>query len=416
MASIFDLEEYRFYRSGFISQRVEFSIRLSYLDGSRYSSALNAMSWLAPRVAAEIRPLYLPCVRAVNVDAGIVPGFPERWAFAPDVPPSVVAQASSILRASRWDSESPLWISRAASVGEGVLRVSLSSSGVPVIQSVDPAAHYVGPDGLEFLVRDLKTVNGVIEYAEVVSDEWVLYFRDGVLHSRVRNGLRASHFVRHRHIDNGRAYGDCAFFVAMSLLDEVNRIATDIASLIHQHKDPQWGVIGAEGGVDLKRGGDNVWFIPQGGDFKVLVPGVDIPGFLEFLREIASQVEKSMPELAFDELTSKELVATPTVELQLLELVLLVRRLRPLYDDALTRALVLAARLAPSGFSELAGFDGQLFDQQRAVLPTDLGAKLDLEIKRLQLERVRVAIDAGKVDLPVSEPAKPSASGLSVMT
>lgn len=411
MGSIWELSEFRERAWQFHERRAEFLRRRSYLDGSRYSGVVAALGWLGPRASALIRPLYLPCQRAVNLDSGIVPGFPTRWAFARDVPAAVQAEAARVLRASRWDVEGLLWVARGAANGNAVLRVAYRSGEV-VLQSVDPANVLVDETDAIY-VDTIRRDGKVVEYAEHVTFNTIRVFYDGDLVYESGNPLRAVPYVESFHIANGAPIGDCAHQIAMVLLDEVNRVATDISDLIQRHKEPQWGIIGAES-AELQRG-DNVWFVPQGGDFKVLTADIDVPGFLEFLREIAKQLEKAMPELAFDELTSKDFVATPTVELQLLELVLLIRRVRPNYDDALSRALWLAAHLTDE-YPALLAYDGeQLFDQERGVLPTDRGAALDLELKRYQVERARIATARGDIDESVSL-GRPGATGLSVMT
>ncbi len=202
-------------------------------------------------------------------------------------------------------------------------------------------------------------------------------------------------FVEVRHVETGEALGECTFQKAIPLLDEVNRLASQLAEIVSRHAEPQWAVIGAEAS-DLVKSGDNVWFIPQGGDVRPLVAGIDITGVLAFIQEIRDQVHGALPELAFDELRKKDQIATATLELQLMELVLKIRRIRPNYDQGLVNALRLAGRAAATmGLSDVAVLDDEALalDGERAVLPMDPETAMRLEGQRLELEMQRALVE-----------------------
>jgi hypothetical protein len=153
-------------------------------------------------------------------------------------------------------------------------------------------------------------------------------------------------------------------------------------------------VIGADDS-ELERGGDNVWLIPAGGDAKVLVPGIDIAGVVTFLHSLRDHVEASMPELAFDDLKQKVNIATATVELQLQELVLLIKRIRPNYDHGLVTALRMCGKAAAQmGLGELASLDSEelAFDDHRSVLPLDQRSQMELDLQMVQLQQAKQAL------------------------
>lgn len=175
------------------------------------------------------------------------------------------------------------------------------------------------------------------------------------------------------------------------MLDEVNQLASYLGDIIAKHAEPQWAVIGAEPS-DLVRSGDNVWFIPGGGDAKALVAPVDVAGVLQFIQEIAKNVQDSLPELSFDELRQKTEIATATLELQLMELVLKVKRTRPNYDDGLTRAMRMAGLAAATmGVNELRPLNDTSLEinTDRPVLPMDPKTALEIETLELALSRER---------------------------
>ncbi len=92
------------------------------------------------------------------------------------------------------------------------------------------------------------------------------------------------------------------------------------------------------------------------------------------IQVIGENVRGALPELAFDELRTKDQVATATIELQLLELVLKIKRVRPNYDDALITALQMAGKAGASmGLREIAVLDNEslAFDNDRPILPVN---------------------------------------------
>ncbi len=150
-------------------------------------------------------------------------------------------------------------------------------------------------------------------------------------------------------------------------------------------------MIGAEPS-DLVKSGDNVWFIPQGGDVKAIVAPIDIAGVVEFIDRIAQNTTSALPELAFDELKSKTQIATATLELQLMELVLKIKRTRPNYDHGLADALRLAGRAAKTlNLPELAVLDDEAlqFNPERPIIPLDRLSQLQLEKAEMDMERQR---------------------------
>jgi len=157
-------------------------------------------------------------------------------------------------------------------------------------------------------------------------------------------------------------------------------------------------------GDELEHSSDNVWFFPnKDGRVEILVPKIDVAGVLEFIREIRDQVFGALPELAFDELKKKDQIATATLELQLMELVLKIKRCRPNYDDGLVRAMRLAGRAAAGlGLSDVAVLDDEklALDDERQILPLD--AKTALEIEQLELQ---VAAERNYPALPEGEPS-----------
>lgn len=411
--SLFDGEEFRPYRDRWERRLRELDRRRSYYSGERYlqlrdgTRLLSALGSLGPRLYRGIKPLYLPLARAVDVDAGIIPG---GWALPdPEEEPRArqwKAAMDTVFDWSDWSVDGVLYVHYGAQYGVSGLKVAdLRAAKRVVVKPLDPTtfllvgtAQYDATPHLAICVETRTDETGKeFEYAEVVTAEQVRTFRDGEAwefdgrKAEYPNELGFVPFVEVDHIATGEALGEATYQKAMPLLDEVNELASYLADIIRKHAEAQWAVIGAEPS-DMVKSGDNVWFIPQGGDVKALVAAIDVAGVLAFVQEIRDQVHGALPELAFDELKSKTQIATATLELQLMELVLKIRRCRPNYDHGLADALRMCGRAADSmGLPAIAVLDdeGLRFDAERPVLPLDRETELRLEQMELSLEQQR---------------------------
>lgn len=380
--TIFDRDEFKPHARRWHARQSVFARRRAYYDGSVYNGVLGALDWLGPRFAGRIRPLYLPCARAVNVDSGIVPG---GWALASGAA-HLGGALFHLFDWSDWSTAGVLYVHHGALYGNSVLRIAdLRDAGRVVIAPVPPdacllvgAGAYDPTPRLAIVAQSLDLGSDVVEYAEVIEPQRVRTFVDGEPQgldgrpAEYANALGCVPFVEVRHINNGEEIGACAFQDALTLLDSVNDVAADLASIIKKHARPKWAVLGADE-AELSND-DDIWTFPAGSDVKVLVPGIDVAGVLRFLQDMREQVEKAMPELAFDQVLAKTNIATRTIELQLMELILLIQRVRPNYDRGLERAVRMAGRAARSmGLADLAVLDDEAmrFDAERPILPVN---------------------------------------------
>ena len=401
--TIFDRDEFKKYKPAWSARQKELIRRRSYYDGSLYNSINKQLGWLKFRVGKDIKPLFLPLARAVDVDAGIIPG---GWEMGnEDLPESQVegwVEARDFLfKASRWDTEGVLFIHYGAQYGVVGLKTSFRQDEPEVrVKPVDPLDFMLilGPN--DVVLMSIYTTTRMVgedevEFAEVITPELVRTFLDGKPWAsddvpEWPNLLEEVPYIEVRHMETGAKLGESTYQKAMPLLDEVNKHATELSKIIEDSSEPQWAVIGAEPS-DLEHGADNVWFIPEGGDVKILLPQIDIDGILAFINEIKDGVKEALPELSFDELRAKEQIAAKTIGLQLIELILKIQRVRPNYDEGLRRALQMAGRAgAIVGVPELAVLDDEelTFDENREILPMDPSTRIELEMQRLALEQM----------------------------
>lgn len=402
MSSIWDLPNFQPYAARFRERQSELSRRAGYYDGSVYSALLNSLARYGPRVTGNIKPLFLPLSRAVDVDAGVVPG---GWALDDDAPEAWGKGLDQLFRDSQWATQGVLLVHYGAVYGVSVLKVAdVRAQNKVVLSPVDPccvitlndSVYGTSPD-LAICVERRVDTKGSYEYAEVVTRESVSTYRDGALTgfdgrpAEYPNELQFVPFVEVRHIETGNWLGEATYQKVMPLLDQLNTMATHLSDIVRKHSDPQWVGQGMEP-AELTHSSGNMWFIPQGADVKALVPQIDVAGVLAFIKTIEEQVHQGLPELAFDQLRAKENIATATVELQLAEMSIKIRRIRPNYDAGLSRACQMAGAAAIAmGLPTVAPLADPAFsfDPNRPIIPLDQKSELELEKLALEVDMLR---------------------------
>jgi hypothetical protein len=405
--SIFELDEFKPYAARWQARQRTFKERKSYFDGSIYAGTKGPLGMLGSRLDGSIRPLYLPLARAVHLDAGIVPA---GWRLAESAA-GFAAAVGTVFEWSDWHTCGMLFVRYGAEFGSVGLKVSdLRDKKRVMVRPISPEVFMlVGADdydrsaALALCIEARSDASGTFEYAEVISPKDIRTFKDGALFgfggrpARYDNALGFVPLVESAHLDGGGEIGECTFQDVMPMLDEVNRTASDLAEMIGRDTDPQFYVTGVDDGA-LKRG-DNVWYLPDPtAKAGAVVAPVDIAGILKFIQEIANNVHARLPELAFDDLRSKQQIATATVELQLMELVVKIGLVRPNYDHALADALRMCGRAARTmsqspnePMSQIAGLDSDAltFARDREVIPIDPETKA--RIAKLEAEAAAAA-------------------------
>lgn len=400
MQSLFDTDEFKGYSAQWHSRQAELARRKGYYDGSVYRNVRMTVGPLAPRLYKGIKSLYLPLSRAVDVDAGIIPG---HWAWEEDAPDTWEEARKQVFAWSNWITQGVLYCHYGAVFGLSGLKVAdVRDLGQVQVIPCSPeyfmlveTDRYNRTPMLGFWLEHVQGPDGKQEYAEVITPQEIRTFIDGKPASidgrpeRYPNALGFVPMVEVKHKETGDPLGECTYQMAIPLLDEVNELASYLADVIKKNVEPQWVISGAEG-TDLVKSGDNVWFLPNPqAKAMPLVGNVDIAGVAEFIDRIAANVNGALPELAYDELKQKAQIATATIELQLGELVLKIKRCRPNYDQGLIEALRMAGRAAATmGLGDVAVLDDEALalDDDRPVLPVNPLDQIALESARLGLE------------------------------
>jgi hypothetical protein len=415
--SLFQLDEFKPYAADWHQRQKMLAYRKAYADGTIYASvrrrfqALGRLSpMLGPRLYRGTKALFLMLSRAIHVDAGIIPG---GWALPEATAGRYDTAIKQVFAWSDWARDGVLYVHHGAQYGLSGLKVmDIPDARRVQIAPLDPTTFMLVPRGtydrtprMAIIVEQRRNGAGELyQYAEVITPDMIRTFADGEpmgidgRDPEYTNNLGRVPVVEVLHMHTGDPLGQSTAEDVFPLLDEVNELASYLGDIIRKHAEAQWAVIGAEGS-DLTKSGDNVWFVPQGGDVKALVAGIDIPGVLAFIQAIRDEVHGGLPELAFDELKHKANIATATLELQLMELVLKIKRTRPNYDHGLADALRMAGAAAVGmGLPAIAVLNDEAlaFDENRPVLPLDRITELTIQQMELNLQQQEAIAGQGE--------------------
>lgn len=406
--TIWALDEFKPYAAEWRRRQQQLAWRKAYYDGTiyrnvreRFQALGKLQTVLGPRLYRGTKALFLMLSRAVDVDAGIIPG---GWAFAADAPEAWRDAAKQVFSWSDWTTDGVLYVHYGAQYGISGLKVAdLRQARRVMVKPIDPTSfltirtgQYDPTPRLGIIVEHRRAAAGSLyEYAEVITPDAIRTFANGEpvgvdgRDPAYPNELGFVPLVEVQHLRTGEEFGEATYQKAMPILDELNELASYLSDIIKKHAEAQWVITGGDAS-DLEKSGDNIWFMPPGSDTKALVAAIDIPGVLAFIQAIRDEVHGALPELAFDEIKRKDQIATATLELQLAELVFKVKRTRPNYDHGLADALRMCGRAARSmGIMDIAALDDETltFDPDRPVLPLDRETQIRIEQAELALEQ-----------------------------
>lgn len=405
METIWDNPEFKPYANQWYHRHKELDRREGYYDGSVYKGikkTFGDLGVLTPRLYKGIKTLYLHLFRAVDVDAGLIPG---GWAWPEGAPPAWENARRQIFNWSKWRTQGVLYVHYGAQFGlSGIKVADVREMGQiqlvpcsPEYFMLVPTSSYDPTPSMAFWLEHREIDGEKVEYAEVITPDLVRIFVNGTpapmdgLDAEYPNELGFVPYVEVKHKETGDELGEATYQMAIPLLDEVNELASYLADIIKKHAEPQWAISGAEAS-EMVKSGDNVWFLPAGAKAEPLVANVDIGGVGEFLDRIDANVKSSLPELAFDELKSKTQIATATLEIQLMELTIKMKRCRPNYDQGLIDALRMAGRAAATmGLGDIVVLDDDAltFDEERPILPVN-------ELDQIAIENARMGLEANR--------------------
>ncbi len=422
--SIFELPEYRPYEGRFMHRMTKYQRLRRYYEGSIYD---DSMFKLAHRLYAETKALMSFLARAVDLDVALIPGVMAPWTLAAGTQQAIIDAQAQLFAWSSWGVTGDEWLEDGATLGEAMLKI-VPGAGMVQMQRLRPelamTVRHIDPDTQATVEMALIVDRSAIdsqgqnyEYGEIITPSEIRTYYNGDPHGyngapdRIENPLG---FVPIVVVQND---GDCrpTFAKALPSIDAVNELASYLGNIIGRHAEPQWAIRGAEQG-DLTKSGNNVWFLPAGSEIDAVLAKIDIPGALAFIESIKGETKGNLPELAFDDLRSKDQIATETLEVQLVELDAKIWKMRRRYDDALGKAQQMSALAA--AVMGIGGIEGLLnahsFDYKRPIRPISEFEQIRLEEVRLALEMQKATMSGDALTLNLSSNLPSDKNALSV--
>lgn len=352
-STIFALPEFKPYTNRFNARLVKFSRLRRYYDGTIYA---DTNFKLAHKLYAETKSLFAFLARAVDLDAALVPGVMDPWEMKDDTPAAVLDAQQTLYEWSGWATGSDDWLEDGATLGEAALKIVPQAEGRTIQmqrlkpehlllerQHMDMETGRRGEIGL-IVDRSYTMPDGSqAEYAEVITPSQVRTYLNGVPFGFHGNPDRYENPLGFVPVVVTKNDAECrpTFAKSMAVLASVNELASYVADIIGRHAEPQYVASGVEPS-ELTRSGDNVWFLPAG-SVEALLASIDIEGALAFIEAIKVETKSNLPELAFDDLRSKDQIATETLQVQLIELDAKIWKMRRRYDAGLVTAHMMAA-------------------------------------------------------------------------
>lgn len=354
-STVFTLPEFKPYENRFISRVNTFLKFRRYYDGTIYEDSAFRM---AHKLYAQTKALVSFLARAVDLDVALVPGVMNPWELK-DAPEAQTEAQQLLYEWSSWDTEGDDWLEDGATLGEAMLKIvpDLAINTVKMqrlkpelcllTKHVDPATQQT-VDLAIIVDRAAVDARGErYEYAEVITPTEIRTYWNGDPHAygeapdRYPNELGFVPILRVKNDTECRP----TFSKCLPQLDSVNELASYLNNIIGRHAEPQWAVFGAEAS-EMVKSGNNVWFFPKDSNMEAILAEIDIAGTLEFLNEIKQETKSNLPELAFDDLRTKDQIATETLEIQLVELNAKIWKMRRRYDAGIVDAHKMAAMVA----------------------------------------------------------------------
>lgn len=427
-STMFELPEFKQYQARFLTRANRFGQYRAYYSGKIYED--NAFK-LAHKLYAQTKALLSFLARAVDLDVALVPGVQAPWDLADGTPEPIRVAQRTLYEWSSWDTEGDAWLEDGATLGEAMLKIvpdplvqkvrmqRIKPEICMMVDHLDAATQTIvdlalivdrsatGPDGKPY------------EYGEAITPSEIRTYYNGEPHGYNGNPDRYDNPLGFVPIVATRNDAECrpTFAKCLPSLDSVNELASYLGNIIGRHAEPQWAAIGAEQG-DLVKSGDNVWFFPAGAQIEALLAQVDVAGALAFIQEIKGEVKSNLPELAFDDLRSKDQIAAETLEIQLIELDAKIWKMRRRYDAGLVDAHQMAALAAvQTGVPDLAVLLApHTFDWKRPVRPISEMEQIQLEEARLNLALLASSQSGDGMTTAVSGGSSAPLSGIQIQS
>lgn len=401
--SVFDaIPDLAPYRPRWLQRCAHYQLLRSYYRGTVYSDHPELVRAL--KLYAGVRQIFGPLRRAVRVDVARVPG---GWALPEGADPALAAAVDQVRAWSSHRASYSRAVLHGAVAGElGLLVVDDRAARTATIVPLRPDEVVTGTlgDGAPFglvVKPGLVDRQGPYEYAALYTPTAVRTFRAGAAHAyegrrpEEPNLLGFVPLLLSPYMAGEDGVGECAFAGVMEQLDRVNDATSQALDVIQRNAEPLTVFSGVED-VQFDPANNALTLPRPEAKAYTLAPNLVIGEALELIREVKLEFKNLLPQLALDQLASRNDLAYDTVLVLLGELVDHIVDVRTHVDAAIAQAerwAILAAQqmgVFPAGLA----VEAHRLDPDRPVIPPPPGQRLALEAQRAGLESMRRSLNA----------------------
>lgn len=411
--SVFDtVADVGLYRNRWQQRCLHYQTLRAYYRGTFYENYPQLVKSL--KLYSGIRQIFGPLRRAVRIDVAKVPG---AWKLPDDAPDNLIEAIKEIRRSSNATATYSRAVLHGAVAGEFGLMVCDDWRARSVrIVALRPDEVITGTlaDGSPFgliIKTGLVDRGGVYEYAQLITNNTITTFRNGLQHdydgggAKRPNALGFVPVLLTPYLAGEDGIGENAFTGTQELLDRVNDAASQGLDVLQRNAEPYLVLSGTD---NVEIDPDNNTIVLSEADAKAytVAPNLVIKEALELITTVLAEFKHNLPQLIFDDLRSRNDLAYDTVLTLCTELVDHIRDVRTHVDAAIVQAeqwAIMAAQLMQiPTFAGIDPADHRLDDDRPVIQPTPSQA-IDLEGKKITLEK-------NKRELENPQPAAPGAA------
>ena len=391
MPSIFDLPNYQPYQPPWSARTARYAKYRAYYTGTAY----NRLSYYvaANKLYSGTRTLFSPLRRCVRVDVAKVPA---SWALPPSASDFTRGQIADLRLAAGAETAYNRFLLYGGVVGEAALLLS-GSPDAPQLDAYRADEVIIGDDEALVVKTTPDQLSGIgrqVEYAQIITPAYIQEYRDGKpVGEAVPNAWGRIPLVLAQYIEGEDGLGEPAFGGVLELLDRVNELASLTLDVVTRNAEPLMIATGVRD-IVMQPGQDMIRESSPDAKFYTVNPQLAIAETLAVIQDVRSEYKNLLPQLRLDALSGASDLAYDTVVTLLSELgdhIVAVRSSVDIAVETVERWMLDATGGTPADYR---------LDRERRWLPMSETQQLDLELKRLDIEERRRALEAAPAHTP----------------
>lgn len=390
MPSIFDLDSYAPYQPPWSARTARYARNRAYYTGTAYNNL--ARFAVAQKLYTGTRTLFSPLRRCVRVDMAKVPA---GWALPEDASDFTRGQVADLRAAAGAEQAYGRYLLYGGVVGEMALLLS-GSPDAPELTAFRADEVLIGTNEALVVKTTPDQLSGIgrqIEYAQVITPTFIQEYRDGKVVSEQENVWGFIPLVLSCYIEGEDGIGEPAFGGVLELLDRVNEMASLTLDVMTRNAEPILVGTGVRALV-MQPGQDAIIEQSPDAKFYTIEANLALAETLTVIQDVRAEYKNLLPQLRMDALNGTSDLAYDTVMTLLSELgdhIIAVRGSVDRTVETVERWMLDATGGIPSDYR---------LDRDRPWMPLSATQQLDLELKRLDLEERRRALDAQRPTMP----------------